>query len=762
MNTIKAGQFSRLRRTVSAVALLFCLGVAGGLVAPMAGASIPDFLKIKSPKFVKPITKKPAKGTRVNVVADKITYDDRTKIATATGLVQITYGPYVLTATKVIYDTAHDIFKANASVVLREPNGNVTEADYAEVYNKFKEGFARHVKALLTNDVTITAHYARRYLNGITVYERATYTACKDCVDAGGTPLWQIVARQATHDDNEHTIYYRDMNFDIAGVPVLWLPYLAYPDPSVTRRSGFLLPQFSSGGNYGVGVTTPYFWDVAPNADLTLSPKWTTRQGPLADAEWRHHLQSGLYSVRAYGIYQLDPALASDPAPWRGAVTSKGDLKVNNVWSWGWDGTLLSDRTFLNDYGIDSKELITDNIHVTGLSDRSYLSVQAIQYQTTLADSSLNLESQNLLPTVLPYVTASHIFADPVAGGELSLEMNAYSLSRTDPVNNSHTGMFLGTDQSRVVTDLRWQKQMINGLGQVITPFMTVRSDIYDTQNVPGAPTGQQLTTDVLPSAGLDVRWPFLSPLDSGQSILTPVAQIVAAPNAPNFSSVGNEDSLAVNFDTTNIFLEDRYNGFDRYEGGTRANTGLLYSFLAENGGFVRASFGESFRIAGQNSFTAGSGLDGSASNVVGAVAFQPNDKLRFTYEARADQNLSSINSQDASVSLTLDRISSSLGYADLAPAPDYGRPDLEKQIWGDAAYKLSSAWSIFGGLRYDLRSDSFVDKSVGVQFNCDCMTASVSFTDHIGRLIGDPSERLVKLSVEFRTIGMLSGGFGL
>ncbi len=85
-------------------------------------------------------------GSRVNVVASKITYDGKRKIATATGRVEIVYGRYTLTATMVIYDMDNDTFKANGSVILREPNGNVLQADYAELTDKFKEGFARHIK----------------------------------------------------------------------------------------------------------------------------------------------------------------------------------------------------------------------------------------------------------------------------------------------------------------------------------------------------------------------------------------------------------------------------------------------------------------------------------------------------------------------------------------------------------------------------------------------------------------------------------------
>lgn len=738
---------------VSGVGVFMILVMAAAVTAYSAHAVIPMPEKPKEPKFVKPVTKKPVTGTRVFFVADKLTYDARTKIAVATGFVQITYGSYRLTATKVVYDTAKDTLKANGSVELREPNGNILQADYAEVYDKFKQGFAEHLKALLTNDVTITAAYARRYENGITIYEHSTYTACRDCVGEGKTPAWQIVARQTKHDENSHTLYYKDATFELGGVPIAWVPSLSYPDPTVKRRTGFLFPNFSYGKAYGPAIKTPYFWVLAPNADVTFTPMWTVKQGMVADVDFRHRLSSGQYDLHGYGVYQLDQTSPSDPSLWRGAVTSKGDFKYDSVWSAGWDGTLVSDRTFFHDYSIGNRDMITSSARVTGLSDRSYVQAEALQFQTMITG-----ERQDVLPIVFPYVTASHTFAQPILGGELGVDMTAYSLERTDPVTNFN----LGTRQTRAVTELHWQNPVINGLGQIITPFMRLRSDLALSQNVPSAGSRTDTSARLLPTAGVDMRWPFLATNELGQSILTPVAQLISAPDEGDITSIGNENAISLNFDASSLFLEDRFTGFDRFEGGTRANAGLLYSFLAENGGFARVSFGESFHLAGQNSFIAGSGLNGSNSDLVGAIALQPTENMRFTYQARVAQDLSRINTQEVSANLRVGNASGALSYADIAAAPTYGRPDQQEQIWGSANYSLSDSWTVFGGFRYDLRNANFMEKSLGVQFSCDCMTASLSYTESSGNSLGTLPDKTIKLSVEFRTLGTITGGFGL
>ena len=739
----KAG---RLWTQVCAAGVLAAAGLSLTLVS--ADAATPRIPRKPSPKFVAPDLKAVPKGTRVDVLADRLTYDGRTKIATATGTVRLTYGPYVLTASKVVYDMKRKLFSANGSIEFREPNGNILQADYAQLTETFKEGFANHVKALLTNDVTITARYAQRFENGVTVYEDAAYTACKACIDEGGTPLWQIVAKRTEHDSNEHTLYYHDAHLEIGGVPVAWTPYFSYPDPTVKRRTGFLLPNFKGGEAYGFGVITPYFYEVAPNKDITFSPMWNTRQGVLGDLEWRHRLASGIYKIRGYGIYETDPNKQA-MGPWRGAIESKGDLKLNNTWSWGWDGTVASDREFLSDYDISNDSILTSSVHTTGLSGRNYANAQVIHYQTQEQG-----ESQDVMPVVLPYVTANYVFDEPVLGGELALDMSAYSLRRLDPDSR----FAIGTEQSHAVSRLSWRRQMISDAGLVVTPFTELRSDLYVADNVLGPGTTQATETDFLPSAGFDMRYPMIADYGVAQGVMTPVFQIIAAPSEPNHTAIGNEDAITLNFDSTNLFLSDRFTGFDRYEGGVRANAGLTYTLLGENGGFIRASLGESFHIAGKNSFAAGSGLDGTSSDLVGALALQLNENITLGYQARLEEDLSRINVQEASVGLTFDRISGSLNYADIAAAANYGRQTAEEQVWGDATYMFSDAWGLFGGFRYDIRDNRFMDETIGVSFNCDCMNAQLAYS----RSLTDTgaTEHKISVSVELRTIGEVGGGF--
>ena len=186
---------------------------------------------------------------------------------------------------------------------LIEPGGTVLEADVAQIQDQFRNGFARHLRLLLTNDATLTADYAVRRDGNLTVFDRVTYTRCKYCVLPNGVPFWQLKSAKVEHDEALKRMYHRDVTLELAGVPVLWLPYLSHPDPSAKRASGFLTPTFYHSTDYGFGLETPYFFNLAPNYDLTVRPLFTTIDGVLARALWRHRLDNGVYTVDAGGMY---------------------------------------------------------------------------------------------------------------------------------------------------------------------------------------------------------------------------------------------------------------------------------------------------------------------------------------------------------------------------------------------------------------------------------------------------------------------------
>ncbi len=713
--------------------------------------------------------KTPPRGTKVDVDADQIVFDDRTKTAIATGNVVLTYGDYVLIARRVTYNRATDVMRAEGEIRIREPGGNILEADILELQNRFRDGFAEHLRLLLTNQAVVTASYAKRRDGYLTVYERVTYTRCRTCVTETGTPAWQLVASETTHDEREGTLYHRDARLEMLGVPVFYWPYLSHPDPTVKRRSGFLIPRFSHSTVFGFGYEQPYFWNIAPNMDLTLMPKVTSEQGPMMRAEFRHRLANGEYSIEGAGVYQLNPDQL--PAPGneraRGWLRTTGNFQINRWWQWGWDGTIVSDDTFGREYDFDERTELASLVYLDGIYDRNYTTVRAYNFQ-----GLLGTDQQDTFPTAAPYFRHDYTFDFPVLGGELGVSTDAYALFRDqawvayDTVPDTFD-VVQGTRQMRATTQLHWRKEIVTDPGVIVTPFARVRGDLLLSENVPvtgvdGSPRadyGDVTDARILPSGGVDVRLPLAKYDGMGTHIFTPIAQIISSVDEGDISGWGNEDAISLNYSTTNLFLENRFSGNDRYEGGTRVNAGFLYTLGFENGGSFNASFGQSYHIAGQNSFLPGSGLNESVSDLVGAVWFQPDENWRVSYQARFDTDTMSMREQDVGVMANYSRLKTALNYVKVEEAMAYGRPNNQQQIWGSAEVAIGGGVSIFGGGRYDLISDQIIDRHIGIGFDCDCMKLRFRYKEEFLTDRNLDRDRSFLLDIELVTLGSTSIG---
>jgi LPS-assembly protein len=741
---VKAGRAGKWR-----AALFALLAATTGVVA----LSTTDAQALTKKHFRKPASTV-GKSVKVNVDADQIVIDQQTNLVTATGSVEIVYGPWKLNATKVVYNLKSKVLDATGAVYFKEKNGNYSYSDRLKFDTKLRDVFADHVQAMLTNNTKVTALFAHRTEGRYTVYTKAHYTACIHCLTANGEPVWEIVSEKSVHDDTEKTLAHYNPRLKIAGATVAGLPYLKLPAPGVKRMTGFLTPNFRYTDYTGFGVITPYFWNLAPNYDLTLTPFVSWKQGAAADLEWRHRLESGTYNIRAYGAYQLNPQdNAFDNSTLRGAVKSSGKFRLNSNWNWGWDGQAESDRAFLGRYGYGSPSIAYNDIYLTGLWDQTYINASAYNFLAMTP----SVDPANM-PNAFPFLEAEHTLQHPVLGGELTWSLNSYALQR-DQSSTPYTNVYHGTAQSRVTAQALWKSEQISDLGTVLTTSARLRSDVFVSRNVPDpalAATAGELKSaqvDVLPSLGLDLRLPLIASNAMGQSIITPVVQVFTATSEKRDREIGNEDSIAQNLDHTNIFLEDRFTGLDRYEGGVRANAGLTYNLFASNGAFVRASIGESFHLSGTNSFGDRSGLQDARSDLVGAFTVSPWEGISLKYEGRLHNDLSAVNRQIASVGLSFDRFSGNVGYLFIDSEPSQGRKFTEEFIAADGRYLVSPGWYLTGNMKYDLQDNFFRQQGVGIQYECECMDASLSYSANKSKVSGLTDHR-VMFTFSLATIG--------
>ena len=211
--------------------------------------------------------------------ADQLIYDTKSNRVIAQGNVEIYYNNFILTSDQVIYDQNLNKLIAEGNAQLKDPNGSITRADRLEALDDFRDAFIQSLSVVTQDETRIAADKAVRREGNVTEFERGRFTPCKN--DAGMPPLWCLSAARIVHDQQAATLTYQDAQFELFGVPVLYLPYFQHPDPSVKRQSGFLMPSHSTSSTLGYSAEVPYYFALAPNADFTFHPRYYADHGVL-------------------------------------------------------------------------------------------------------------------------------------------------------------------------------------------------------------------------------------------------------------------------------------------------------------------------------------------------------------------------------------------------------------------------------------------------------------------------------------------------
>ncbi len=219
-----------------------------------------------------------------------------------------------------------------------------------------------------------------------------------------------------------------------------------------------------------------------------------------------------------------------------------------------------------------------------------------------------------------------------------------------------------------------------------MTPLAALRGDIFSTDmSTQGFAYNSMINDDAafrgMATFGLEARYPILFTAQNSNHVIEPIAQLFVRPDEQYAGQLPNEDSQAFVFDATNLFERDKFTGFDRIEGGTRANLGFRYNGTFNNGYGIRAIVGQSYHLAGENSFAstdlvnvgADSGLESDRSDYVTMAAIDAPIGLSFSNSLRLDKDNFEINRMENSVHYADNRFTGKVSYTQVKAQPNYG-----------------------------------------------------------------------------------------
>jgi LPS-assembly protein len=804
----------RIRMRGFAVSCAAMLAILLGLLPAVAQTNyliFPD-----RPGRTKSTTPAKKSDAQMLVQANEIHYDHANDLVSAVGNVQIYYNGSTVEADKVIYNQKTKRLRAEGRIRLTESDGKITYGDILDLSDDYRDGFVDSLRLDAADDTHFAAARADRTQGNITVMESGVYTACEACKDdPKKPPLWQVKAARITHDEGEKMLYFKDATLEFFGAPIAYFPYFSTPDPTVKKKSGWLMPVFSSSSKYGFAAQAPYYWVLAPDYDVTLTPTITTKQGPMMQAEYRQRFVNGAFMIRGAGIFQQDlsPFRRNDGTvtpgyrDFRGSVESTGQFALNQKWVWGWDAVKLSDKTFFSDYNVSIRQTPIDpfqtgltegtsQLYLTGKGDRSYFDIRAMHFY-----GYSQFDNQKELPVVHPVMDYKYIFGQPVLGGEFGYKLNLTSLTRGDAsfdpittlaqtnslcgplsadpaVKNTSNCLLRGVPgtYSRFSAELNWKRSITDSFGQIFTPFAYVRADVasMDIRPQPGVSNyidpGNSNFVRAMPTVGMEYRYPFISVQSWGTQTIEPIAQIIARPDEKLIGKLPNEDSQSLIFDDSNLFRVDKFSGWDREEGGGRANVGVQYTAQLNRGGFFNVLFGQSYHLFGTNSYAVGdiantglnTGLETSRSDYVARVSYQPDRIWTVSTRYRFDEETFAIRRFELEARANFDRWSLSALYGNYDKQPELGFLTRREGILGGASVKLNANWVLQGAARYDLDAERFDQTRVGVGYVDDCFILALNYITSYSYSADAKKDHRILLQLNLRTIAGTSVSTGL
>ena len=646
-------------------------------------------------------------GDPVRMIADRIEIAPDGDLI-ASGDIEIFHGAENLIAAEIRYDTETETLNVTGPILYTDENGDTIEAEFAELSRDLQNGLLKSARIMLENQLELQAAEMER-IDGITAELRGVAaTSCISCDTR--PPLWQIRASAVRHDQVKRTVHFKNAQVRVADIPILYLPRLRIPDPSLKRAAGFLVPSIRSTSRLGTGVVVPYFIPIGTDKDITLTPYISAKTRTL-EIRYRQVVKNGSFTV--------DGAISDDDiesASLRAYGRIVGSFNVLDGYKLGFTLQSVSDDAYVGDYQLDTSETMESNVTLERTKEDQHQEISLSNYQS-LYDNEGNR----------PFLTSFGQIEQrvPVArlGGTVSVRGEFWGAARTSDLNPT------GRDIMRANTGVRYQQVWGLAAGTQVSfehesrldHFVIEQDDAYNRQN-----------TTSTHSSALTLRWPVIGRSKTGAHFVEPIYQIASVRMSKDIA-VPAEESTHAEFDLGNLLALSRFPAPDRVETGQRRAVGVNYNYRGTTGYEFGLSLGQVEWETQQSDFSLTSGLAGVKSDLLLAAQVETPIGLNFYARTLMDDQ------GKAGKSEVISKFNFKKYYVDgrysFLPSDDDEQRNDDIAEWTlNQSYNVGENWQFSNSLRYDLQADSLATAGIGVKWDGQCSSVVFSadrrFTD--------------------------------
>ena len=573
--------------------------------------------------------------------------------------------------------------------------------------------------------------------NRYTILENGSFTSCLP-----GSNTWSVVGSEVIHDREEQVAEIWNARFKIGPVPVFYSPYLQLPVGD-KRRSGFLIPNAKYGSSNHFEFSLPYYWNIAPNMDATLTPHYMDKRGGVMwENEFRYLTQAG------EGLFELD-YLPSDKVYSNDHPNDENSRRwlfywhhagvMDQVWRFNADYTKVSDPDYFNDfdskYGSSTDGYATQKLSVGYVVQNFDATVSSKQFQ------------------VFDRANSNSYSAEP------QLDVNAYQ-NDVGPFNThlyAQAVKFVNSNSSlpeatRVHMEPTISLPLGNRWGSINTEAKLLATH-YNQSNIDSynrdPDNANQLASSVnrtMPQLKVDGKMVFERDVEltpGYTQTLEPRMQYLYIPYRDQ-SKINNYDSTFLQSDYSGLFRDRSYSGLDRIASANQITTGVT-SRIYDDAAVERfnVSVGQIYYFT--ESRTGDDNVNWEKDDKTGSLVWagdtywRISDKWGLRGGIQYDTRLNNISTSSSAIEYRQDDerlVQLTYRYASpeyiQATLPTYSTSEQYRegisQVGATASWPIVDRWSVVGAYYFDTNTHSSADQMLGVQYNSCCYAIRVGY----------------------------------
>ncbi len=629
------------------------------------------------------------------------------EVALFKGNVVVRQADQLIEADSVRFDSGNDTLDAEGNVFFEQPGLRVSGASARFHPDKDQGRIEKMEYRLLDKAARGGAELAEFENRDLSHFQQVSYTTCRP-----GNSDWILEAESMDIDRAEGVGTADGAKLSFKGVPLIYLPTITFPIDD-RRKSGVLIPSIGYKSDNGLDVSVPYYFNIAPNMDATLTPRIMTDRGLMLGGEFRYLFEKHEGQLNAE-IIPDDNQYEGDSST-RGALSYKAKGTPAQGWMFDVDINHVSDDDYLDDLG-------------------SSLAASSTKVQERRGDIRYYGNGWNFLGRIQDYQALEGASSDPYSRlPQLLLDLNKpdQAMGLTYHLRTEYVHF----DRSNGVTGQRIDLQPgislpIRRSWGYLTPKLSARYTSYDLEDqLPGLddkPSRSLATLSI--DGGLfferDTSW-FGS---SAVQTLEPRLFYLYTPEE-NQDDLPIFDTDELDFSFANLFRENRFSGSDRVGDANQLTAALTTRYLSEQSGeeLFRASFGQIIYFEDREVQLPGvSNADDDSSALVAEVAARLSDYWRVQAGIQWNPHNDDSETEKSAFSLQYrdgtDRIFNfAYRFTDelIEQADISARWPIGKQVHGVARWN------------YSLLHDQTMEAFAGIEFDSCCWTTRVIARQH-------------------------------